>query len=482
MDFRRLAGVFFLLLRPEALWAQGVPLAEVRDVLLQCQSAYYRLVDYRGVIRHEVNSGGKTLREDIIEVVFRKPSFLSLRWQTGLFKGTTLLARPAWNRGNLFLQLGDWFDFLTISVPPTEVGEPFVPSPKDLSEWLTALTALAHRSAADRSLRQVELRTTDPSIPEGRVLLSVPAFLIPFRDNTVATYDFIVERGTGVPMELVLRGSAGETRQRFTYLDLQMNIGTPTQAFEWEENLEGGRSLPREEADIDVRRFIQNWQQRYLEIADYTGEWFIEERRSDGLQRSAASFKFRKPFDVYLSWKADKGKESAALFRQGWNNGRVRVRTTLGGIPLIGDFEPDGYLGRWGYQHPLTEFGLNRLVEILQEQLLREWLRGSLGARFRGVLDCLGQPCYAIEFTFSRSPENEKTSARVLTYWDIAARFPVKHEEYDWTDRLRERQEFRGLRFNNLLSDVDFDAANPEYGFLLFPHAPRLDRFLTGRE
>jgi outer membrane lipoprotein-sorting protein len=469
-----------LLCFPSLLWGQSDSLTEVQEILQQCQAAYHRLDDYRGVLRHEVNMGGGALREDAIEVVFRKPSFLSLRWQTGLFKGTALLARPSWNRGNLFIQLGEWFDFLTLSIPSTEVGEPFVPSPKDLSEWLTALTALAHRSLADRSLRQVELRTSDPSLAEGRVLLSVPAFLIPFRDNTVATYDFVIERGTGIPMELVLRGSAGEVRQRLAYQDLQMNVGTPTQAFEPEEKADGMRNVPRDEAEIDVRGFIQNWQRRYVEITDYTGEWMLEERRGDGLLQSSASFKFRKPFDVYLSWKSE-GGEREALFRQGWNSGRVRVRTTVGGIPLIGDLEPGGYLARWGYQHPLTEFGLNRLVEILQEQLLREWLRGSLVVHFRGLQDCSGQPCYSIEFNFARSPENEHASLRVVTYWDIAARLPVKYEEFDWAG-LRERQEFRHLRFNTPLADGDFDAANPAYGFLLFPHAPKLDRFLTGRE
>jgi outer membrane lipoprotein-sorting protein len=481
MSIRRLGGflsVFFCL--PSLSWAQGNSPTAVQEILQQCQAAYHRLVDYRGVLRHEVNMGQGILREDEIEVVFRKPSFLSLQWKTGPFKGTTLLSRPSWNRGNLFIQLGGWFDFLTLSVPSTEVGEPFVPSPKDLSEWLTALTALAHRSATDRSLRQVELRTSDPSLAEGRILLSVPAFLIPFRDNTIATYDFIIERGTGIPMELVLRGAGGDVRQRLAYQDLQLNNGTPTQAFELEEKVDGVRSVPREEAEIDVRGFIQNWQHRYVEVTDYVGEWVLEERRGDGLRQSTASFKFRKPFDVYLSWRAEGGGREA-LFRQGWNSSRVRVRTTVGGIPLIGDLEPEGYLARWGYQHPLTEFGLNRLVEALQDQLLREWLRGSRVVRFRGLQDCSGQACYAIEFHFARNPENDNTSLQILTYWDIVEKIPIKYEEFDLAG-LRERQEFRHLHFNIPLTNEDFDAANPAYGFLLFPRAPKLDRFLTGRE
>lgn len=460
----------------------GDPFVEMQEVLRQCQAAYLRLVDYRGVLRHEVWESGKVLREEEIEATFRQPSFLMLHWQTGVFSGTKLVSRPSWNRGNLLVRLGGWFDFLTLSIPPTEIGEPFTPSIKDISEWLAALSMLARRSVADRSLRQVELRTRDSNFPEGHIGLFVPAFLVPFRDNRVSAYEFAIERGTGMPTELVLRGAGGEIRQRVIYRDLQVNIGVPAQIFDWEEQAGTGRTLPGDEAAIDVRRFIQNWQHRYMEITDYSGEWKLEERWGETLAQSFAVFKFRKPFEVYLSWESATGGRREALFRQGWNNGRVRVRTTLGGIPLIGDLEPHGYLARWGHRQPLSEFGLNRLVEILQGRLLDEWLHGEFGVKFHGLQDCFDSSCYVLEFSFSRNLDNERAPARVVIYWDVVARLPVRYEEFDWGNRLRERQEFHPLRVNTALRDTDFDAANPAYGFLLFPQAPRLDRFLTGRE
>jgi hypothetical protein len=69
-----------------------------------------------------------------------------------------------------------------------------------------------------------------------------------------------------------------------------------------------------------------------------------------------------------------------------------------------------------------------------------------------------------------------------VTYWDIARRLPVKYEAYDWDRDLAEGHAYYQLQLNVSLSDTDFDAANPAYGFLVFRHAPRLDRFLTGRE
>jgi hypothetical protein len=70
----------------------------------------------------------------------------------------------------------------------------------------------------------------------------------------------------------------------------------------------------------------------------------------------------------------------------------------------------------------------------------------------------------------------------VVTYWDVEWRVPVKREAFDWGDQLDERYEFRQLRLNVSLGDAEFDAANPASGFLLFRRAPRLDRFVTGRE
>ncbi len=146
---------------------------------------------------------------------------------------------------------------------------------------MTALTTLAQRPALDPSLKLLEVHLSDPTLEEGQVLLSVPAFLIPFRDNTVSTYEFVIERGTGVPVELVLRGAGGEVRQRLTYTDLQVNGGVSMQAFDRETDTNGFRPLPQAEADIDVRGFLQNWQRRYGEVTDYTGVWVAEERRSD---------------------------------------------------------------------------------------------------------------------------------------------------------------------------------------------------------
>ncbi len=455
----------------------------VQKILTECRAAYFRMIDYRGRLHRESltaawTPGQEPYQEDI-EVVFRKPGFLFLEWKSGRHAGTTLLTRPGWNQGNFVLTLGNWFDYVRVSMPLIDIGEPFGPSLKDVREWLTALVALSRRPASDRSLQLVQARTTDPQLTEGQTLLSVPAFLIPFRDNAVAVYEFTIERGTGIPVALTLRGPRGEIRQRLSYTDLQVNVGVSLNTFEPVPRSEEVLSLPQAKAFIDIRGFTQHWRQRYAEISDYTGVWILtSEQERKVVSLGQAAFKFRKPFDVYLEWDA----ATEALYRRGWNADRVRVRTTMAGLPVTGDLEPEGYLARRELQYPITAFGLNQLVERTQTQLLEGWLQDELEARFLGVQTYTGQSCYVFEFVFPNSRWRVYPYYRILEYWDIARRVPIRLQLFDWNDRLVEGHAFHQLRLNVSLGDTDFDAANPGYDFLLFRRFPWLDWFLTGRD
>ena len=492
------AGLWaFLILWNSDAAALSLSQTRVHDVLAECHAAYQRLGDYQGTLRHEVWEEGGGVRRHDISVTFRKPAFLHLRWQTGLHAGTILLTRPTRAPGPILIRLGGWFEYVTMSIAPTaEIGDLFAPALKDVNAWLYALRELARRPAAHPSLQLVEVHPGDPQLAEGRVILSVPSFLIRFRDNTVDTYEFVIERGTGIPFEMVLRGASGELRQRLTYLDLQVNIGIPQQTFARAydtvagSNLtrtgtrayDTGANLTRTGTDLDVRGFTQSWQRRSGEIRDYTGVWVTEARQGSRLVHRQATFKFRKPFDVYMAWDGASGELREALFRQGWNGGRVRVRSSLFGLAVIGDLAPDGYWAQQESRYPINEFGFDRIVERLQTQLLRGWLQGELEIQFRGIKKYDGRPCYVLEFIFPNSQWRKHPYNRVVVHWDIVHRVPVKQEAYDWSNQLVARYGFQDLRFNVSLDDTDFDATNPEYGFLLFRHIPWLDWFLTGRE
>ena len=66
--------------------ARADTLQDVLDILLQCQTTYYRLEDYQGTLRRDIEGRDASSRQETLEVVFRKPGFLSVRWQSGLYK------------------------------------------------------------------------------------------------------------------------------------------------------------------------------------------------------------------------------------------------------------------------------------------------------------------------------------------------------------------------------------------------------------
>ncbi len=476
-----LSVLSLVLFLPGGVGAAGTE-TRVQELLTECEAAYHRLVDYRGMVRHEIWEKGGTPRQHEIAVTFRKPSSLLMQWQSGLYRGTTLLTRPTRARGTIFIRLGGWFDYVQVRMPSTEVSDPFAPALKDVNAWLYALRALSQRPRTDRSLQLVALHPGDPQLAEGRVILSVPAFLIAFRDNTVATYEFVIERGTGLPFELILRGASGEVRQHLSYTDLQVNIGISRHVFERASPASGDPGLLRPGTDLDVRGFTRNWLRRAGEIQDYTGVWVTEARRGGQWSRRTARFKFRKPFDVYLAWEQESGGRKEALLRAGWNRGRVRVRRSLFGIPIVGDLVPDGSWVQRELHYSLKDFGFGRAVERLQAQLLRGWLQSELEVQFRGIQEHDGRPCYVLEFVFPNRQWRTHPYYRIVLHWDIVYRVPVKQAAYDWNNQLEARHGVQDLRFNVSLNDSDFSSTNPAYGFLLFRRVPWLDWFLTGRE
>jgi outer membrane lipoprotein-sorting protein len=457
--------------------------ALLREVLQRCAATYDGLRDYRGTIEREVWDNPLEVRRELIAVRFRRPSSLRLEWIEGLYRGTTVVAHAAWDPGALRIRLGGWFDFLTLRMPLTAVHEPFITATKDLSEWLSALSYLMRRSASERVLRSIRVRTEADGEGGQRAVLEVPAFLVPFQtDEAVMVYEIAVDLERWVPVELLLRGVGGEVRQRVRYAELEMNVGVPRRLFEAAKPRAGLEPEPPRDAELDLQQFFSNWQSRYGEITDYTGHLLLEERHRAGWRRQRLAFKFRKPFDLYLRDAAGVPPSFEALYRRGQNGDRVRVRVTRWGLPLIGDLDPQGYLALSRYHHPVTDFGLARLVERVQQEVLRAWLEEELGVRFAGVKRCDGRPCYEIEFYFPATQWRQYAYARIVTSWDIARRLPVAAEMYDWSGGLRERYTYSGLQVNVALTDRDFEASNPDYGFFLFRGAPWLDRFLTGRD
>ena len=186
-----------------------------------------------------------------------------------------------------------------------------------------------------------------------------------------------------------------------------------------------------------------------------------------------------KPFSVYLEWhRGDVGRE--VIFVEGSNNGKMIAHDGGWKSRLPAFFlEPDCSLATGDARYPITEAGLLGLLENMLA-LHKEDLSKSTVATCNHVTDGQfdGRPCYVFHTTHksvSISPTYRKSITCIDKEWSI----PCCSQHYEWprddadtededeTDKetLIESYKFTEVRFEQSLTDNDFDTSNSEYHF-----------------
>lgn len=122
----------------------------------------------------------------------------------------------------------------------------------------------------------------------------------------------------------------------------------------------------------DPRAYLAHVAERCAELDEYTLEFTRYERRGwfgkmHGPERIAAWFR-REPFSVRFLWLDEDVKYKESTFVEGQHDNRVRFVTRwwappLAPPPAINRIEPQDSV-TWGEsKHPVTDFGLERMVE-----------------------------------------------------------------------------------------------------------------------
>ena len=219
------------------------------------------------------------------------------------------------------------------------------------------------------------------------------------------------------------------------------------------------------------------------EIDDYTCT-FVKRERVDGrlLDEEKLALKLRhRPLSVYMRfieppWSA--GKE--AIYAEGKNDGKLLGHTTgltgklTGTLPL----DPKGFLAMRGSRDAITGAGMKSLVEKLIELGETPGLLDGCTVGFDEQATVDERPCTCIEISMpkpkSRSKRKRKTDSTLAIakiFVDHEWNVPVRFETHEWPDdreaepQLVEQYTYLQLKFNQGLTDFDFDKTNPEYSF-----------------
>ena len=245
-------------------------------------------------------------------------------------------------------------------------------------------------------------------------------------------------------------------------------------------------------------------------LYDYRGTLVKRELFGDELVKQTIEFKFSRPFKVYVKYiKPHAGREG--IYVRGSN--RNRLRAHKGSLPDVAvSLDPLGRVAMEDNHHPITSFGLERMLEVGARNLRKAIERGdaTLSVSDGGVVH--GEPTWRIDIE-SKPGGHYVTARRAEDLWELAKRvgqdmyvllhqndgidsptdigegqrvfvphyyasrgeyfigkrtfMMVKAKSWDYRGQLYESYEYPNLELNPGLSERDFDHRNKDYDFMI---------------
>ena len=243
-------------------------------------------------------------------------------------------------------------------------------------------------------------------------------------------------------------------------------------------------------------------------VDDYRGTLIKRELFGDELIEQMIEFKFARPFKVYVKFiEPHTGREG--IYIRGSNDNKVRVHK--GSFPDLGmSLRPFGRAAMRGLHHPITSFGLERMLRISAYNIRKAIRLGAttLEVSDGGVvhgeptwrigIECesggyyvnvgrsenlwglarrVGQDMYVIlhhnDSIDSPTDVRPGQSVFVPRYYGSRGEYffskrtfmMIKASTWDQRGRLYESYEFPELELNPGLGDQAFDHRNGDYGF-----------------
>jgi len=245
-------------------------------------------------------------------------------------------------------------------------------------------------------------------------------------------------------------------------------------------------------------------------VYDYQGTLVKQELFGDELVKQTIAFKFSRPFKVYVKYiEPHAGREG--IYVRGAN--RSRLRAHKGSLPDVAvSLSPLGRVAMEDNHHPITSFGLERMLEVGTANIRKALERGDATVRVSNGGVVHGEPTWRIDVK-SRSGGRHVYARRGEDLWELATRvgqdmyvllhhndgidsptdisegqsvfvpnyyasrgeyfvgkrtfMMIKAKSWDHHGQLYESYEYPALALNPGLDDRDFDHRNKAYDFMI---------------
>ena len=160
-------------------------------------------------------------------------------------------------------------------------------------------------------------------------------------------------------------------------------------------------------------------------VYDYRGTLVKGELFGDELIEQTIEFKFSRPFKVYVKYlKPYEGREG--IYVRGSN--RNRLRAHRGSVPDVAvSLNPRGRVAMIENHHPITSFGLERMLEVGAYNIRKAMRRKDATLKLSNGGVVRGEPTWRIDIR-SKPGGRYVTARRSEDLWELAKR--VKQDMY----------------------------------------------------
>ena len=240
-------------------------------------------------------------------------------------------------------------------------------------------------------------------------------------------------------------------------------------------------------SDHPLNPLLELARQSYNNIVESVDDYtcvLVKRERVDGrllpaetifakVQHASSAGANEHPCRVYLCFQAPaslKGRE--LLFSHSGDDAKLLVRNGGRRLPFLTlELSPTCALAMHGNRYPVTEFGIQRLVErmiLLGERELA--YPDECEVNIHQGVEFDGRKCQQIEVCHPHRREHFAYHLARITI-DSELQVPVRFQAYDWPAEaegepvLIEDYAYLDLKLNTGLQDEDFSRENPDYQF-----------------
>jgi outer membrane lipoprotein-sorting protein len=178
--------------------------------------------------------------------------------------------------------------------------------------------------------------------------------------------------------------------------------------------------------------------------------------------------KFRRPHHTYMRWVDDVHPGRHLLYKQGWNDGRIRVKPS-GWLPVL-NLDPRGMIAMRGSRHSALETGFSFMVGKFSGDSARVLANPDLHLTFAdyGTKKLDGADAHCFDVKLPKDQDPGLYAHRLNVCVNLSTGLPATIKIWDAEDgevQLVGEYGYLNVRVNPGLTDMDFDPENPDYPF-----------------